>query len=308
MTEAERAELLALADDVEAIAHHGTAFMGDDAKLIKAASALRRLANAQEQTPVAGSNASVDDYRNAIDEALVVRYLGVAKGNAKSELDQIISWEVDVNLDPAVSSRAQALIDQGRNASAEARLREALEHYADQYCEGWCEQDAGCANFDDCGGCLARRALSQHSPASDCDKSDGAIYAEISRRETPPEEQAALDAAVDKALKDPAVCKALERRPHASDCEKQVPSGYSEYTPIKVVGSTSEPRGCPTTVACSCPSDRTADVTVERHPIETLWREVGLPEYFLGNGGTNHKLYALYDAIRDSDAFTVGRR
>jgi hypothetical protein len=34
------------------------------------------------------------------------------------------------------------------------------------------------------------------------------------------------------------------------------------------------------------------------HPIETLWRQCGLPEYFLGNGGTNTKLYALYDAIR----------
>lgn len=34
------------------------------------------------------------------------------------------------------------------------------------------------------------------------------------------------------------------------------------------------------------------------HPIENLWREVGLPEYFLGNGGTNRKLFALYDAIR----------
>ncbi|WP_198164351.1 hypothetical protein, partial [Bradyrhizobium jicamae] len=34
-----------------------------------------------------------------------------------------------------------------------------------------------------------------------------------------------------------------------------------------------------------------------RHPIETLWREVGLPEYFLGNDGSNTKLYALYDAI-----------
>lgn len=34
-----------------------------------------------------------------------------------------------------------------------------------------------------------------------------------------------------------------------------------------------------------------------RHPVETLWREVGLPEYFLGNDGSNNKLYALYDAI-----------
>jgi len=38
-------------------------------------------------------------------------------------------------------------------------LRRALEHYADQYCEGWCEQSGDCANFDDCGGCLARRTL-----------------------------------------------------------------------------------------------------------------------------------------------------
>lgn len=33
------------------------------------------------------------------------------------------------------------------------------------------------------------------------------------------------------------------------------------------------------------------------HPIEKLWREVGLPEYFLGNGGTNTKLYELYDRL-----------
>jgi hypothetical protein len=39
---------------------------------------------------------------------------------------------------------------------------------------------------------------------------------------------------------------------------------------------------------------------VSVHPVEKLWREVGLPEYFLGNGGTNTKLYALYDAIRSS--------
>jgi len=37
---------------------------------------------------------------------------------------------------------------------------------------------------------------------------------------------------------------------------------------------------------------------VTRHPVERLWRQCELPEYFLGNDGTNHKLYALYDAIR----------
>ena len=34
------------------------------------------------------------------------------------------------------------------------------------------------------------------------------------------------------------------------------------------------------------------------HRVEELWREVGLPEEFLGNGGSNHKLYHLYDRIR----------
>jgi hypothetical protein len=33
------------------------------------------------------------------------------------------------------------------------------------------------------------------------------------------------------------------------------------------------------------------------HPAEKLWRKVGLPEYFLGNGGSNTKLYEFYDAI-----------
>jgi hypothetical protein len=36
------------------------------------------------------------------------------------------------------------------------------------------------------------------------------------------------------------------------------------------------------------------------HPVETHWRECGLPEWFLGNSGTNTKLYALYDAIRSA--------
>jgi hypothetical protein len=37
----------------------------------------------------------------------------------------------------------------------------ALDHYADQLCEGWCEQSPDCAHFDDCGGCLARRVAWQ---------------------------------------------------------------------------------------------------------------------------------------------------
>lgn len=43
-----------------------------------------------------------------------------------------------------------------------------------------------------------------------------------------------------------------------------------------------------------------------RHPVETLWREVGLPEYFLGNDGSNTKLYALYEAIRKQTDYDHG--
>jgi hypothetical protein len=28
-----------------------------------------------------------------------------------------------------------------------------------------------------------------------------------------------------------------------------------------------------------------------QHPVEKLWRECDLPEYFLGNGGSNDKLF-----------------
>ena len=47
-------------------------------------------------------------YREAIDEALVVRHLGIAKGNARDELSQILSWEVAVALDPRVSLLEEA--------------------------------------------------------------------------------------------------------------------------------------------------------------------------------------------------------
>jgi hypothetical protein len=59
------------------------------------------------------------------------------------------------------------------------------------------------------------------------------------------------------------------------------------------------PSPVPTTIPADAPGV---------HPVERLWREVGLPEYFLGNGGTNDKLYALFDAIRaTAPAETSGR-
>lgn len=38
-------------------------------------------------------------------------------------------------------------------------LVRALEHYADQYCEGHCKKDSDSSAFMGCGGCRARVAL-----------------------------------------------------------------------------------------------------------------------------------------------------
>ena len=67
-------------------------------------------------------------YRDAIDEALVVRHLGIAKDDPRKELNDILSWEVAVALDPRVSSAAQALIDSG--GAQAGKMREALEKIA----------------------------------------------------------------------------------------------------------------------------------------------------------------------------------
>src|SRR5690606_20156782 len=62
----------------------------------------------------AGQKAAEESYKRAIDEALVVRHLGVVSGDARNDLNRIICWDVAAALDPAVSSDAQALIDRGR--------------------------------------------------------------------------------------------------------------------------------------------------------------------------------------------------
>jgi hypothetical protein len=67
-------------------------------------------------------------YQNAIDEALVVRHLGIAKGSPRDELNQILSWEVAVALDPRVSEAAQDLINQGtRNAAQPSPAADRIE-------------------------------------------------------------------------------------------------------------------------------------------------------------------------------------
>lgn len=36
-------------------------------------------------------------------------------------------------------------------------MKETLQTYKEQYCEGWCEENGGF--YEDCGGCLARKTL-----------------------------------------------------------------------------------------------------------------------------------------------------
>lgn len=52
-----------------------------------------------------------------------------------------------------------AVVRLALSASPLAEMVAALRHYADTYCEGWCEGAHERARFDDCGGCLARRVV-----------------------------------------------------------------------------------------------------------------------------------------------------
>lgn len=52
---------------------------------------------------------------------------------------------------------ARALLS---TSDSERGMREALEKYRDDYCEGWCKENGGAGHFNDCGGCPAALALS----------------------------------------------------------------------------------------------------------------------------------------------------
>lgn len=47
---------------------------------------------------------------------------------------------------------------------------------------------------------------------------------------------------------------------------------------------------------------READCASEWRQIERAWRDADLPEWFLGNGGTNHGLYRFVDKVRALNA------
>lgn len=86
----------------------------------------------------ASKSLAANPWRDAIDSGLVCAHIGTIESfpTAKAALAALINWHVQVALDPAVSSDAQALIDRGRAAVAEIAalteqvrvLREALEY------------------------------------------------------------------------------------------------------------------------------------------------------------------------------------
>jgi len=95
------------------------------------------------------------------------------------------------------------------NASVEARLREAVLVSIDMI-----ENCAGVPTNPDSLPQMVKVYLQQTISAvgDEAKKSDGAIYAEVSKLETPPEERAEIERVIDKALQDQSVCEALERR------------------------------------------------------------------------------------------------
>lgn len=73
----------------------------------------RQIAGAVHERDVALAQlAAVTAYRNAIDNAMAIRALGVALGDPEGELNTIIGWEIELSHDPRVSKRAKDKEDQ----------------------------------------------------------------------------------------------------------------------------------------------------------------------------------------------------
>jgi len=57
-------------------------------------------------------------YKDAVDELLIVNFLGVANNNPEEELNKIIEFEIAIHDDPSVSEKAakrQAVLDAARD-------------------------------------------------------------------------------------------------------------------------------------------------------------------------------------------------
>lgn len=69
---------------------------------------------------------------------------------AQCPINSIVTEDNQHELEPIKEANALLIV-------AAPVMLATLEKYADQLCEGWCEQSPDCANFEDCGGCEARR-------------------------------------------------------------------------------------------------------------------------------------------------------
>lgn len=89
---------------------------------------------------LAAELAEANKWREAVIDALVVSCIYTAEhdSNPRKAINDLLAWESQIALDPAVSSDAQALIDQGRAELAEvkkalAEERERCAKICDEY-------------------------------------------------------------------------------------------------------------------------------------------------------------------------------
>ncbi len=81
----------------------------------------------------------------------------VSAGNEQRVFDATGNRIVDVPCGGMSGRTSDEAADVARLIAAAPDMLATLERYADTLCEGWCEKSPDCANFDDCGGCEARR-------------------------------------------------------------------------------------------------------------------------------------------------------
>ena len=86
--------------------------------------AYARAALASQAEKHAAELAKLRQWRDVADDMLTV-YHEVASDDPRESIDRLISWHVQVALDPAVSSDAAALVEVGRQQGAKLQQGEA---------------------------------------------------------------------------------------------------------------------------------------------------------------------------------------
>lgn len=87
-----------------------------------------------------------------------------------------------------------------------------------------------------------------------------------------------------------AALEETERRTQSWLAEQKRRRGYGPHVSFDKVWSDT----------CAKADAPTGAGDLQPHEVERLWRATGLPEYFLGNGGSNTGLYAFAKALRNA--------